>query len=83
MWLMENFINDFRFDFIRMLDQDFAPNSGTEIAHEVKMKMRERPAEIKLRADTENAIVGLKKSLAEIEAVNRKFWTENLSKVLL
>lgn len=71
MWILQNFIFEFKQALYRTLDQEYAPNSGTSAADEVKRRMEERPSDIKKRNDTKVAIEKLKNSLTEIETVNR------------
>lgn len=41
MWLLHNFVHQFRDSFHRKVDQEFAPNSGTDLGEDVKQWMEE------------------------------------------
>ncbi len=71
MWILQNFVIEYKHSFYRKLDQEYSPNSGTTAAYEVKLRMEEKPSDIKKRKDTHTAIRKLKQSLTEIDAVNR------------
>ena len=71
MWILQNFVVEYKHSFYRKLDQDYSPNSGTSEGYEVKTRMEEKPSEIKKRNDTHTAIKKLKESLEEIDTVNR------------
>jgi len=60
MWILQNFVHGFRQGFYKKLDQEYAPNSGTDAAAEVKRCMEEKPSEIKKRNDCHVAIRKLK-----------------------
>jgi len=72
MWLIHNFVHQFRDSFHRKVDQEFAPNSGTELGEEVKHWM-EDPFILKTtRKEIAMAIDNLKQSLSELESVNKR-----------
>ena len=71
MWILQNFVMEYKHHFYRKLDQEFSPNSGTQTGEEVKSRMEEKPSDIKRRNDTHVAIRKLKQSLGEIDSVNR------------
>jgi len=56
MWILQNFVIEYKHAFYRKLDQEFSPNSGTAAAYEVKLRMEEKPSDIKKRKDTHTAI---------------------------
>ena len=39
MWILQNFVIEFKNNFYRKLDQDYSPNSGTDNGNEVKSKI--------------------------------------------
>ena len=71
MWILQNYIVDYRNSIYRKLDQEYSPNSGTDAANDVKRRMEEKSSDIKKRNDCQIAIRKLKQSLAEIDIVNR------------
>jgi hypothetical protein len=71
MWLLYNFVLEFKDTFHRKLDQEFAPNSGTDLAEDVKTWMDEP---FYLKEDRQNKIIALQKlqqSLQELDNVTR------------
>lgn len=52
MWILQNFVMEYKHNFYRKLDQEYSPNSGTMMGEDVKSRMLERPSEIKKRKDT-------------------------------
>ena len=72
MWVLHNFVHQFRDSFHRKVDQEFAPNSGTELGEDVKQWM-EDPYQLRtLRKELGIAVENLKQSLHELEAVNKR-----------
>ena len=72
MWILQNFVMEYKQDYISKLDLDFSPNSDTAAAREVKSRMEEKPSDIMKRRNTNNAIRKIKVSLDEIDQVNRE-----------
>lgn len=71
MWIIANFVHSFRDGFHRKVDQDFAPNSGSELGEDVKHWM-EDPYQLKIvRKELTLAIESLRQSLQDIENVNK------------
>ena len=71
MWILQNFVIEFKHNFYRKLDQEYSPNSGTMSGDEVKARMEEKPSDVKKRTDAHTAIRKLNQSLTEIDTVNR------------
>ena len=67
MWILQNFVMEYKHDYYRKLDQEFSPNSGTEVAQEVKSRMEEKPSDIMKRNNTNLAISRIKSSICEID----------------
>lgn len=60
MWILQNFVIEYKHNYYRTLDQEYSPNSGTSSGSEVKTHMEEKPSDIKKRNDTHVAIRKLK-----------------------
>ena len=60
MWILQNYVIEYKHNYYRTLDQEYSPNSGTASGFEVKTRMEEKPSDIKKRNDAHVAIRKLK-----------------------
>ena len=70
MWIKQDFVVEFKEDFYRKLDQEFAPTAATNMGLQIRSAMVEKQADITRRANAAKAIEDLKASIAEIDAIN-------------
>ena len=42
MWILQNFVTEYKDSFYRKIDVEYSPNSGTKRGNEVKSRMNER-----------------------------------------
>ena len=71
MWLLHNFVIEFKETFHRKLDQEYSPNAGTAMGEEVRDKMQESLSILSKRRETLEATKKLKVSLHDIDTINR------------
>jgi len=71
MWLLHNFVIEFKETFHRKLDQEYSPNAGTAMGEEIRDKMVEPLNVLSKRRETLEAIKKLKVSLHDIDTINR------------
>ena len=72
MWLLHNFVVEFKDSFHRQIDQEFAPNSGTELGEDVKAWMEDPFVVRNMRKDLTLQIDNLKTSLQDLDNVNKR-----------
>ena len=71
MWLLHNFVIEFKETFHRKLDQEYSPNAGTAMGEEIREKMVEPVTILSRRRETLEAIKKIRISLHDIDTINR------------
>ena len=71
MWLLHNFVIEFKEAFHRKLDQEYSPNAGTAMGEEIREKMVEPVTILSRRRETLEAIKKIRTSLHDIDTINR------------
>jgi len=71
MWLTYSFVIEFAQTFTRLIDSEYAPNAGSDLAADVKLWMDEAIAIRVDRIELIQAIDKLKLSIKDVERVNK------------